>query len=610
MRTGLKPRPYVVRVVDMHSQHTISLGHDHRAKITAKEVTTMPILILASDVVAKIAAGEVVERPASVVKELVENSLDAGASQIDIEVRGGGVNYIRVSDNGTGIPSGEVELAFQRHATSKITCLSDLDKTNSLGFRGEALPTIAHVSQLELVTYSQDKMSGTYVSLQNGKVTEKGIRAHPQGTTVTVRNLFRNVPARLKFLKSSSTENSHITNLVTQYSLAFPDVGFGLTIDGRRALRTPGKGKPRDVLAEVYGVQIAQAMLEVEKAGREGALSPVVTGYVSPPSVSRASRNYLSFFVNRRWIQSRSLTRAVEKAYEGLLMVGRYPIAVIYLSLPPQTIDVNVHPTKREIKFSQEPIVFNTVYGAVRRTLVGKSPVPEVDLPAFEVPVSIPDQSTLERPTAQSKTGPALPLMPEVQAASISGIPVLRVLGQVSATYIIAEGPDGLYLIDQHAAHERVLFERVLAQRAGSEVDVQGLLEPLTLELSPGQEEWLRAKGDVLAGFGFGIEPFGERTYLLRSVPAVLAAQGIEPAVKEALDLLEDDTDPAKREEKIAASLACHGAVRAGQTMSQEEMRGLIRQLEKTDSPHTCPHGRPTMIHLSAGKLEREFGRG
>jgi len=568
----------------------------------------MPIQVLAPDVVSKIAAGEVVERPASVVKELVENSLDAGASQVAIEVRGGGVNLIRVSDNGSGIRSDEVELAFQRHATSKITGFDDLEKTTSLGFRGEALPSIGHVAQLELVTRTQEEMSGIYVRLQEGRVADRSVRASPQGTTVTVRNLFRNVPARLKFLKSSSTENSHITNLVTQCSLAFPEVRFSVLVDGKKHLQTPGSGRVKDVLAEVYGMQIAQAMLEIEKTGREGGLSPVVTGFVCPSSVSRANRNYLSFFVNRRWIQSRLLMRAVEKAYEGLLMVGRHPITVINLFLPSQVIDVNVHPTKREIKFSQEPVVFNTVYGTVRRALLGKMPVPEVDLPAYAVPVSFPEPRTAEMPLTGIGPGHVLPRAPSEPAAS-SVIPILRVLGQMTGTYIIAEGPDGLYLIDQHAAHERVLFERVLAQRAGRETEVQALLEPLTLELSPGQQESLRTRADVLAGFGFAIEPFGEGTYLLRAVPAVLVAQGIEQAVKEALDLLEDDSDPGRREEKIAASLACHGAVRAGQTMGHEEMRELVRQLEKTASPRTCPHGRPTMVHLSAGRLEREFGR-
>ena len=565
----------------------------------------MPIRVLAPDTIARIAAGEVVERPASVVKELVENSLDAGATQIDIEVRSG-TSWIRVADNGTGIPRDEVELAFQRHATSKITSLADLEKTTSLGFRGEALPSIAQVAQVEMVTRSQEEISGTYLNLQDGRVMDKGVRAHPQGTTITVRNLFRSVPARLKYLKSLAAENGQISNVVSQYSLAFPGVRFTLVIDGRRALQTPGNGKLRDVLAEVYGLQIAQAMLEVGKTDKQGGFTPVISGYISPSSISRANRSYITFFVNQRWVQSRMLARAVEKAYEGLLGVRRYPVAVISLSLPPQSIDVNVHPTKKEIRFAQEPIVFNTVYGAVHRTLMEKMPVPEVAPSPHSVFTA--EEPTLEPATSEKKPGLPSPMTPP-RATPSSGIPVLRVLGQSAGIYIIAEGPDGLYLIDQHAAHERILFEKVLAQQAQKEVEVQSLLEPLTIELSPRQEQLLSTREEMLARFGFVIEPFGQRACLLRAVPAMLAGEGIAEAVKEVLDSLEEETDQVKREERVAMSLACHSAVRAGQVLSQEEMRELLKQLEKATSPRTCPHGRPTMLHLSSGRLQREFGR-
>ncbi len=564
----------------------------------------MPIHLLSPDVVSKIAAGEVVERPASVGKELLENSLDAGASQINIEVVGGGVNLIKVADNGTGVSSDEVELAFERHATSKITNLADLENTTSLGFRGEALSSIAQVAQVEMLTRSKEDLSGTYLCLRDGKVIKKEIRASPRGTTVTVRHLFRNVPARLKFLKSATTESNQITNLVSQYCLAFPGVRFTLSVDGRTALRTPGSGKLRDALAEIYGLETAQAMLEIKGSAKEGGLTPVISGYISPPSVSRATRSYLSFFVNRRWVQSRLLAGAVEKAYEGWLGVRRYPIAVINLSMPPQSVDVNVHPTKREVRFSQEPVVFNAVLGAVRSVLAEKAPVPEVG-PA-DTFFSTPERNTAGRPGAERKPIATLPLMPE---AARSEVPVLRVLGQAASTYIIAEGPDGLYLIDQHAAHERVLFDKILAEWTQRTVEVQSLLEPVTVEFSLKQGELLKDRGELLAQFGFTIEPFGDRTYLVRAVPAMLAGKGIAEAVKETLDSLDDEADTTKVEGRIARSLACHGAVRAGQLLSQEEMKGLIRQLEKTVSPRTCPHGRPTMIHLSSGRLEREFGR-
>ncbi len=570
----------------------------------------MPIRVLPPEVVSKIAAGEVVERPASVVKELIENALDAGASRIGIEISGGGVNLIRVTDNGAGIPADEVDLAFQPHATSKIRSLADLDAGTSLGFRGEALHSIAHVARVDLLTRTPGDGPGTIVSLRNGAVTERGMRAAPAGTTVTVRHLFRDVPARLKFLKSATTEANQITNLVSQYCLSFPGVKVTLSVDGREVLNTPGSGRLKDAIAEVYGLDVAQAMLEVKGdspaagAAAEGGAMPVVAGYTSPPSLTRATRGYLSFFVNGRWVQSRLLAGAAEKAYEGWLGVRRHPICVINITMPPQFVDVNVHPTKREVRFSQEPIVFNAVYSALRRVLSESAPIPQVGS-GPGLPLAV-----WERPALPPVGKSALPAQPPLPEPGRAALPILRVLGQASLTYIIAEGPDGIYLIDQHAAHERVLFERALAQRGQRATDAQPLLQPLAVDLSLKQEESLRAGGAALAQFGFVIEPFGGRAYLVRAVPAMLAGKGLAEAVKEAIDSLDDEAAGASEDERIARSLACHGSVRAGQALSLDEMKGLIRQLEQTASPRTCPHGRPTMIHLSAGRLQREFGRG
>jgi DNA mismatch repair protein MutL len=558
----------------------------------------MPIKILAPDVVSKIAAGEVVERPASVVKELIENSLDAGATQVSIETRGGGVNLIRVTDNGTGIPADEVPLAFHRYATSKISTIADLDAISSLGFRGEALPSIGAVAQVEVLTRTPDEIAGTYVNLKNGMVVEKGKRGCPQGTSVTVRHLFQNVPARLKFLKSVATESSHISNLVSQYSLAFPEVRFSLFTDGRMALQTSGNGELRDVLVKVYGLETAQAMIPV------GEQDSQVWGFASPPSLARSSRSYLSFFVNRRWVYSRLLSRATEEAYQGLLMTGKHPIAVLNISLPRQDIDVNVHPSKTEVKFRYEQTLFPTVQRAVRAALVREMTVPQVMRPpsVVGVPTFIPEKQPLAK---QEELFEGFAPKPP----SESPLPILRVLGQLSAAYIITEGPDGLYLIDQHAAHERILFERVRTQQASKTVEVQGMLEPLTIEVTPHQEEMLKDGEDVLASYGFAIEPFGPRTYLLRTVPALLSEGSIAQAVIEILDSLSAEGDRGKREERIAISLACHSAVRAGQVLSPEEMRKLVRELELTEWPHTCPHGRPTMIRFTSSQLEREFGR-
>jgi len=568
----------------------------------------MPIRVLSADVASKIAAGEVVERPASVVKELLENSLDAGATQIAIEVQGGGVRLIRVVDNGAGIPPEEVDLAFERFATSKVATADDLEGISSLGFRGEALPSIAIVSEVTMVTRSREELSGIFVNIKDGAILEKAKRGCPIGTTVTVRNLFRNVPARLKFLKSTSTENGHIGNLVAQYSLAFPEVRFTLLIDGRTTFRSAGGGSLREVLGAVYGLDVAKAMLQIETKEGADPFLPGVTGFVSPITLTRASRSYLSFFVKRRWVQNRMLSYALEEAYQGLLMVGRHPIAVINISLPPQDLDVNVHPTKNEVRFRNERDIFSAVQKAVRATLAIQASMPTLD--TLSQPVSASPAERLPTFAARPEevvTRAPLATPPPAEPIAKS-LPILRIVGQMANTYVIAEGPDGMYLIDQHAAHERVLFEKIRNERSRRAVEVQGLLQPVPVELTVRQKELLESQAEALSEYGFGIEHFGERTYLVRSVPALLKGQNVAQSLVEVLDFLAEG-EKGDRREDIAISLACHGAVRAGQSLSHEEMRDLIRQLEQASQPRTCPHGRPTMIHLSSSQLEKNFGR-
>jgi DNA mismatch repair protein MutL len=554
----------------------------------------MSIRLLTPDVVSKIAAGEVVERPASIVKELMENSLDAGATQVTIESQGGGINLIRVADNGSGIPASDLELAFRRHATSKISNSADLEKISTLGFRGEALPSIAAVADIEVITQSTGGITGSYLQLRNSTVVKRERRSRPRGTTITVHQLFRHFPARLKFLKSLTTENSHVANLVSQYALSYPEVKFKLYIDGRQAINTPGNGKLRDVVAEVYGLETAQQMLAVDGA-RE---IPSITGLVSPASLCRSSRGYLSFFVNRRWVRNSTLFRAAEDAYQRLIMTGKHPIVVLDVSLPPQEIDINVHPTKTDVKFRSSQIVYATVAKSIRNRLVS-APLPRVEPIAPQAP-----------PPAMlwTRQGDEAPQPPTFRPEPIN-MPILRVVGQLASSYILAEDPTGLFLIDQHAAHERILFEKILAQRSQQNVEIQGLLEPINIDLSPKQDEVLKTRGELLNGFGFNIEPFGGRTYLLRAVPAMMKSGDLAEAVRTLLDSIAIDEEPLRREEKIAQSLACHSAVKAGDSLTGEEMRELIRQLEQAAQPKTCPHGRPTMIHLSAQQLEKEFGR-
>jgi len=340
----------------------------------------MPIQVLASDVVSKIAAGEVIERPASVVKELIENSLDAGASEITVEAEGGGVELIKVSDNGAGIPASELELAFHRYATSKIVNLDDLERICSLGFRGEALPSIATVAEVEILTQTSSQTVASYMHLRKGEVVRRESRARPQGTTVTVHRLFRYFPARLKFLKSVNTENSHIAHLVSQYALAFPEVKFSLVLDKRRGLHTTGNGDLHEVVNEIYGEEIAKRMLKMEQ---KDSLAKV-SGLISLPSLARSNRNYLSFFVNRRWVHSPLLTRATEEAYRGLLMDGQHPIAVINISLPAQELDVNIHPAKAQIKFCHEQAVFSSVHKGIEEALA-RTPIASPKAVPFSV---------------------------------------------------------------------------------------------------------------------------------------------------------------------------------------------------------------------------------
>lgn len=570
----------------------------------------MPIKVLDPQLVARIAAGEVVERPASAVKELVENALDAGATQIMVETREGGTSLIRVTDNGSGIPASEVELAFARHATSKISNFDDLESISTLGFRGEALASIAAVAEVELATCTSDA-PGSYVRLKDGNIVEQTSQGRSQGTTITVRNLFRNVPARLKFLKSPNTENGHVANVVTQYALAFPEVAFILSMEGRNVLHTSGSGRLIDDVVEAYGADIAKNMLEVGGKGEyQGAPEIKVTGMAGTPAVNRANRNFLSFFINRRWVNSKLLSFAVEEAYHGMLMVGKHPVAVINISIPAAEIDVNIHPTKTEIKFHDEHRVFAAVQRAVRRVLVEPSPslatTSKIDEPTAAF--AAPPLGTVPLPfVASRKPKSSLRHTPEAgRPIPAFSLPALRLLGQIAATYIVAEGPDGLYLIDQHAAHERVQFERVTAQMSVKKVEVQGLLEPATFEVDPRQESVLRSHLADLAGSGFLLEPFGVRTYLVRTIPTCLNRKDWTSVLRELTDNVETGSNWTER---LAQSIACHSAVRAGQIMSDDEMRELLRQLEKAALPSNCPHGRPTMIRLTVADLEKEFGR-
>ena len=578
----------------------------------------MAIRILAPHEAAKIAAGEVIERPASIVKELVENSLDAGATQIAVEIREGGLALIRVADNGCGIDPGEIRIAFERHATSKVAAEDDLWRIATLGFRGEALPSIAAAGEVELITRVTGNDVGARVKIRDGEIVEEGSGASAPGTTLTVRRLFAAQPARLKFIRSPGSESTHAASVITHYAMAYPEVRFDLIVDGRSTLQSPGTGSLIEAVAAVHGGEVASAAIEVSVApANEGESG--LRGIVVDPRLHRSSRNYISLYVNRRWVKNRALTFAVEEAYQGMLPVGRRPIAVLDLSIPPDEVDVNVHPTKAEVRLRREREVFGLLQRAVRRALSEHSAVPSAAASIWggtsftpqRPPLTLQPQP-LQSPLPRAGFGERLSLPEPFTPAPLSMIerlPMLRPVGQVGNLYIVAEGPEGMYLVDQHAAHERVLYERFLAAARASTPDVQPLLDALTVEFSAPHRALLGEHAEALARLGFDIEHFGGDAYVVRSVPVELAGDDVAGHLTELLDRMSRDDAPEEASHRAAASLACHAAVRAGKSMSDAEQRELLRQLEGAESPRTCPHGRPTMVHLTADALAREFRR-
>ena len=559
--------------------------------------------MLPPEVAAEIAAGEVIERPASVVKELNENALDAGATTIAVEIERGGTQLIRVTDDGCGMTAEELALAVRRHATSKLRCADDLRGVLTLGFRGEGLPSMAAAGDLTIRSRVPGSPAAATIEVREASVGLVRPAPGPPGTSVTVKDLFGRQPARRKFLRRGAGESAAVAQMVTQFALAYPQVRFSLSSDGRRTFETSGSGDLREVAGRIFGASTAARLLEV--GGHDLDRAVHVSGLVSPPDLSRPSRTGMSLFVNGRWIQSRRLLYAVESAYETLLGGGRHPLAVIDVRLPPEDLDVNVHPTKAEVRFRDERVVFAAVQAAVRRVVVGAASVPQLGggppvvepqpEPAAEAASFWPE--TTEAGTVETSR-PRRPTMPP-----------LRVIGQMGTTYVIAEGPDGMYLIDQHAAHERVLYERILTQLSEAGPEVQGLLTPAVVDVTPQQAAAFGAAAEQLTSIGFDIESFGDGALAVRAVPGVLSARDPARAVAELLDALAEP-DAAPIADRAPMTLACHAAVRAGMTLSLDEMRELVRMLETCDAPRTCPHGRPTMMHLSAAALDREFRRG
>ena len=586
----------------------------------------MPIQQLPPHIAAQIAAGEVIERPASVVKELVENALDAGAARIAVAIRQGGVAEISVADDGCGIPAGELALAFQHHATSKLTAVADLESVATLGFRGEALPSIAAVARVSCRARPHNAEAGARIEFRYGDLVSQTEVGCPAGATVQVIELFGNLPARRRFLRSTAAEAARAQEVVTSYALSHPEVRFVFTVDDREQLNTPGSGRLQDAILAVYGAETAARMLPVDHTA--GAIG--VSGYTGAADLTRGNRAHITLLVNRRWVQSRRIAYAVEQAYRGQLPDRRYPVAVINIALPPALVDVNSHPAKREVRFRNENAVFTAVHRAVGDALLAHAPA-RTATRAFTTPGgragTAPAPEQQDGPVAPYDGGPSQSSSPPpspdrlalpVGAGSTTGASLrevldgLRVVGQIRQTYIVAEGEGGMYLVDQHAAHERVLYDRIRPAAAGRERATQPLLAPLPADLSLAQVATLREYAALLAEYGFDLEAFGGNAWLVRALPAALAEhRNPDPArtLAELLDAVAVEQVVMEREDALAATIACHAAVRAGKTLAYAEMDALLRQLEATPNPHHCPHGRPTVVHFTEYQLEREFGR-
>jgi len=597
----------------------------------------MPIKVLSDDLASRIAAGEVVERPASVIKELVENSIDAGSSRVVIELVDGGAKSITVTDNGHGIPAGELPFAFERFATSKIDENSDLIAIGTLGFRGEALPSIASVSRVTAVSRSVESDSGARLVIDFGDKHSLEKTGAPVGTRIQVDGLFQNVPARLKFMGSPGKEVSRVQAMLGSLALVYPDIAFTLVSDSRERLKTTGTGKLEDAVRSVYGSKIADQMLSLEPE-EQSAFS--VDGLISSPSINRSNRNYITLAVNGRTIQSRRLTYAVEQAYHGFLPERRFPIAVVRIQTPLSDVDANVHPAKSEVRFLREDLVYALVQRSIRGLLNASAPVHELGIgrtsgvgllrpvggstPGSRTAMSLGSVSTW--PTPEEPVQSALDhenvtkneSSNATESGSFSGtpretLPVLRVVGQTHETYIVCEGPEGIYLVDQHAAHERVTYDQLQDTFSNRSPDSQALLEPAVIELAPGMLTVVQEHLEELGKVGWDAEIFGANSIVIRSIPGALSTRASSDGAGQMfINVLDELTQGGTGQswvDRMLATVACHSSVRAGQTLPIEDAKSLLRQLEKTTHPNTCPHGRPTLIQLSVNDLEREFKR-
>lgn len=593
------------------------------------------IFLLDETTINKIAAGEVIERPASIVKELVENSIDAGATSITIEIEEGGKSYINVSDNGFGIMYDDVERVFFRHATSKIKDSKDLFSIATLGFRGEAMASIAAVSELEMKTKSEEDTSGSFIVLKGGKVVERKDIGYPIGTSIIVRNLFFNTPARLKFLKSDTSEQGQIVNIVEKLALTNTGISFKLTVNNKVVLHTPGNGDLLSVILCIYGKNTAKAMLPLDYNSN----LVNIQGYIGKPETAKGNSTYMTFSINNRYVKNRLLGEAVKQAYKTLLMNNRYPFSVINIDIKSDMIDVNVHPTKQEIKFSDDRAIFNTLYIAVKNCLNSNQLVFEtleetnseryINEPvvsSYQTDVRIPgffdkkspvnkDEITFDQigiNTGDEEQHHNTPYQSQTTYSSVEeyGQHNIKVIGSLFGTFILGQQEDNFYIIDQHAAHERIMYEYIKEKYNTKSITMQQLIMPIVVELSPAEKVLYSENSLLFQNLGFETEWFGENALAVRSIPVIMGEPCSGEFFSSILDSLKETGSSIESPlDKIVIGMACKNAIKAGDKLTPEETAELIDQLFKTNQPFTCPHGRPTIITMSKYELEKKFKR-
>ncbi|WP_430785793.1 DNA mismatch repair endonuclease MutL [Virgibacillus flavescens] len=602
----------------------------------------MKIFQMSDALANKIAAGEVVERPASVVKELVENSIDASSTWIKIEIEEAGLQKIKVSDNGYGMSEEDCVKSFLRHATSKIKDESDLFHIKTLGFRGEALASIAAVSKLTVKT-SEGEQSGTHLTLEGGRIINQDKSDARRGTEILVEELFFNTPARLKYMKTIHTELGHITDLMNRIALSHPDVRFELAHNGRQLFKTTGAGDLLQVISQVYGMGVARKMVPVE----EKTLDFQISGYIAKPEITRATRNYISTIINGRYIKSIPLSQAIIKGYHTLLPIGRMPLVVLSITMDPILVDVNVHPTKLEVRFSKEKELFHMIEQMIRQTFRQTSLIPEMEQPKpkkqpsyqstidFEQSKAIPDRNELkpeEKQENRSSLGTYKEWNTDFQikenevSASEKGItetsqdpvilkenrvPIMYPVGQLHGTYLLAQNENGLYMIDQHAAQERVKYEFFRDKLGESENTLQELLIPMTFEFSKQESIFIDQYEAEFQKVGLFFEEFGTQTYIIRSHPVWFPDGYEEEVIREMIDQIMNDekVNIESIREEAAIMMSCKGSIKANHYLNEKDMFHLLEDLRKTTDPFTCPHGRPIIVHFSSYELEKMFKR-